>query len=163
MVGISTDERSPAEVVGRRLKAYSDRGVFQGWRETCGRSDTTVFRFRWLLGSEFSLIVDPGKHQIVVKDLLPAVVYRSFMDSDLRRFVADRTDSRHPPHRRVASDVVRLTYTNRKQSVSLVAEVEENQYETAIKAVLTLLNDLFAHLNLYHIDYLHRNFGVPEE
>jgi len=29
--------------------------------------------------------------------------------------------------------------------------------------VLGVVNELFAYLQLHHIDYLHREFGLPEE
>jgi len=151
------------DIIRRRLRTYADQGVFQGLSETTGRLGKTTFNFRWLLGSEFALVLDPKKHEIVVKDVLPSIDHRSFIDRDLRRFIAGRTDTKLPAHRRLDADCVTLSYTNRKQSVSLVMRADEAQYDYAIKSLLTTLNDLFAYLNLYHIDYLHRNFAVPEE
>ena len=151
------------DVIRKRLRDYADRGVFQGWSETDGRLGKKTFRFRWLLGSEFRVVVDPKKHELVAKNLLPAIDNRSFIDSDLRRFIADRTDTKLPAHRRIDTKLITISYTNRKQNVSLVVQTQENQYEYAIKTLLSTLNDLFAYLHLYHIDYLHRNFGVPEE
>ena len=151
------------DITRKRLRSYSDRGVFQGFGETDGRSGKTIFRFRWLLGNQFCLVLDPEKKELVVKDLLPSIDNRSFIDSDLRRFVACRTDTKLPAHRRLDPDVATLSYTNRKKSVSLVMRVQEDQYEQALKTLLGVLNDLFAYLHLYHIDYLHRNFAVPEE
>lgn len=154
---------TPTEIVRKRLKKYSDQGVFQGLREIDGRSGRTTFSFRWLLGNEFSFVVDPKKQEIVARDLLPAIDNHSFIDRDLRRFVGGRTDLGLPEHRRLDADRVSLTYRNRKQIVSLVMRVREGQNDYAIRALLGALNDLFSHLHLYHIDYLQRNFGVPEE
>ena len=152
------------DVIRQRIGDLSDRGVFRGWSEEAGgRSAKTTFRFRWLLDNEFVLIVDPTKQELTAKNLLPSIENRSFIDSDLRRFIAARTDAKLPAHRRLISDFVRLTYTNRKQNVSLVMKSEADQHEYAIKALLGTLNDLFAYLHLNHIDYLHRHFGVPEE
>ena len=151
------------DVIRQRLKTYAEQGVFQGLSETTGRQGKTTFNFVWLLGNEFSLVIDPEKHEIVAKNLLPAIANRSFIDKDLRQYIAGRTDHKLPAHRRLNTDFVTLTYTNRKQNVSLVMRADKEQYKYAIKALLGTLNDLFAYLNLYHIDYLHRNFGVPEE
>ena len=151
------------DVVRQRLRGYANQGVFQGLSESRGRLGKTTFSFRWLLGHDFSLVLDPKKGELVAKNLLPSIENHSFIDSDLRRFVANRIDTKLPRHRRLDADLVTLTYTNRKQSVSLVMRADENQTEYAIKALLRTLNDLFAYLPLYHIDYLHRNFAVPEE
>ena len=151
------------DVIRQRLKTYAEQGVFQGLSETAGRQGKTTFNFVWLLGNEFSLVVDPEKHEIVVKNLLPAIANRSFIDKDLRQYIAGRTDHNLPAHRRLNTDFVTLAYTNRKQNVSLVMRADKEQHKYAIKALLGTLNDLFAYLNLYHIDYLHTNFGVPEE
>ncbi len=151
------------DVVRQRLRGYANQGVFQGLSESRGRLGKTIFSFRWLLGHDFSLVLDPKKGELVVKNLLPSIENHSFIDSDLRRFIANRTDTKLPRHRRLDADLVTLTYTNRKRSVSLVMRADEHQTEYAIKALLRTLNDLFAYLHLYHIDYLHRNFAVPEE
>jgi len=154
---------TPTETVRERLKKYSEQGVFQGLREIESRSGRVTFSFRWLLGNEFSFVVVPKNQEIVARDLLPAIDNRGFVDRDLRRFVAGRTDLRLPEHRRLDADRVSLIYRNRKQTVSLVMRVQEGAYDYAVKALLGALNDLFTHLHLYHVDYLQRNFGVPEE
>ena len=151
------------DVVRQRLIGFSNKGIFKGLRETQGRLGKVTFSFRWLLDSEFSLVLDPKKQQLVVSDLLPAIEHRSFIDSDLRRFIAGRTDTNLPAHRRLDTDLVTLVYSNRNQNVSLVMRTGTGQYEYAIKALLTTLNDLFAHLHLNHVEYLQRHFGVPEE
>ena len=151
------------DTIRQRIKHYSQRGVFQGFGESKSRRGKTTFSFRWLLGHQFSLTLDPEKHQLVVVDLLPSIANRSFIDADLRRFIAARTDPKLPLHRRLDTARATLVYSNRKQHVSLVMSVEDNQYDYAVKSLLTTLNDLFTHLHLYHIDYLQRFFGVPEE
>ena len=155
------------DVIRQSLQHYSDRGVFQGFAEIQGRGDKTVFSFRWLLGSEFSLVLDLKKSELVVKNLLPDIANYSFIDADLRKFVGDRSNSKLPLHRRLDPARAMLSYTNRKQNgeqnVSLVMRVGEGEYGYALKMLLSALNDLFTHLHLYHIDYLQRKFGVPEE
>ena len=151
------------KTIRRKMEKYAKQGVFQGMIEEPGRRGKTTFHFRWLLGVEFLLVLDPDKKELIVKNLLPAIQNRSFIDSDLRRFIAGRTDASLPAHRRLDTGLVTLVYRNRKQHVSLVMQSRGAHYEYAIKALLGTLNDLFSYLHLYHIDYLHRNFAVPEE
>ena len=150
------------DVVRERVQGLAKRGVFNGWAEATQRGKT-VFRFRWLLGAEFQLIVDPKKHEIIVRDVLPGIEHRSFIDTDLRAFVAGRNDRALPPHRRLDKRLGSLAYVNRQQRVSLIMRIRPRGYEPGIKSLFTILNDLFAHLHMHHIDYLHKNFGVPEE
>jgi hypothetical protein len=152
-----------ADVVRERIKHYSDQGVFQGYLETDAGRGKTLFAFRWLLGQEFSLVLDPAKQQLVMRNLLPCVENRSFIDSDLRLFVANRSALTLPKHRRLDIDRVSLSYTNRKQNVSLIMLTPGKHYEYAVKSLLDTLNELFTYLHLYHIDYLQQNFGVAEE
>ena len=98
---------------------------------------------------------------------MPEIENHSFLDSDLRTFVGDRSNPKLPLHRRLDPDRAVLSYTNRKQNgkqhVSLMMRVREDEYGYALKMLLSTVNDLFTHLHLYHIDYLQQNFGVPEE
>lgn len=155
--------KSAVDIVRQRIKHYSDRGVFQGYVESDLARGKTVFTFRWLLGHEYSLVLDPLKQQLVMKNLLPCIDNRSFMDSDLRRFASNRFDPSLPKHRRLDKNRVSLSYTNRKRSVSLIMSTPGKHYEYAVNSLLVTLNDLFSYLHLYHIDYLQRSFGVAEE
>lgn len=152
-----------SETVRLRLQRHASQGVFQGLSETAGRRGKTTFNFRWLMGQEFRLLVDPNKQLLVAQKLLPEIETYSFIDRDLRRFVTGRSDPALPSHRRVDADLFSLTYTNRKQTVSLFGGVPTNDYAYATKSVLTAINDLFAYLHLNHINYLHENFSLPEE
>jgi hypothetical protein len=161
------DDMTTTDVIRQSLQHYSDRGVFQGFAEIQGRGDKTVFSFRWLLGSEFTLLVDLKKSELVVKNLLPEIENYSFIDADLRKFTGARSDPKLPRHRRLDPDRAILSYTNRKQNgkqnVSLVVRVVEDEYGYALRMLLSTLNDLFTYLHLYHVDYLQQNFRVPEE
>ena len=151
------------DIVRARVKHYADRGVFQGYVESDVGRGKTAFTFRWLHGHEYLLVFDPQKQQLMMKNLLPDIENRSFIDSDLRRFASNRFDRALPKHRRLDKDKVSLSYTNRKQNVSLIMLTPGKHYEYAVNALLSTLNDLFSYLHLYHIDYLHRSFGVAEE
>ena len=149
--------------IRKRVQTLHERGVFQAPVEEAGRAGKRVFRFRWLLGTEFVLECDPAKRRLKIRDLLPFVEKRSFLDDDLRRFVAGRTDKSLPAHRRVDPKRAELAYTNHRQSVSLIMNVHDGQYAYAVTALLKVANQLFAHLRLHHIGFLHRHFGLREE
>ena len=151
------------DVVRHQLKHYLDTGVFMSLSEAEGRSGKKTFRFRWLLNREFALTVDPNKARLVADSLLPEVENRSFIDKDLRRFIAGRAMAELPRHRRVDPAAAALGYTNRKGAVSLHLQVLDGRVEYGLKALLRTINELFSYLQLSHIDYLHRNFGLPEE
>ncbi|MEM7080450.1 MAG: hypothetical protein AAF513_17670 [Pseudomonadota bacterium] len=144
------------------LFGYAERGVFDGCVETSQRG-RHAFRFRWLLGHQFCCVVDEARGALTLKDLLPEVPTRGFMDQDLRRFIKARGAADLPEHRRLDSSVGVLMYRNRQAQVSLGLRLASGPSARATKRLLGVCNDLFAHLHLYHIDYLHREFGLPEE
>lgn len=154
---------SPQLLVRDRLKGLADRGVLRGVLERPGSRGKVAFRIGWLYGRDYGIEVDSEKRHIVFRNMLPAVVYRSYLDSDLRRFVARRSDAKLPLHRRVDSEKAMLRYTNRKAVASLAIQSVDGDTAYAITALLNTAKDLFSYLQLYHIEYLHRQFGLPEE
>ncbi len=155
--------KSHTDIVRAKLKAYSDRGVFRGFNETSGRGDKTTFKFIWLLDREFTLEFSPDKGTLMLKDILPHVPNRSHMDQDLRAFVLSRNAKNLPSHRRVNPKQAELTYTNRKENVSLTMTVKTNQYGPAVTKLLNTANAFFGHLHMAHLPYLWEHFDVPEE
>lgn len=155
--------KSHIDSVRSKLKSYSDRGVFRGFSETEGRTGKTVFKFTWLLDRGFALLCDPKKHTLTLRNLLPHIPNRSDMDQDLRAFVAGRTSDDLPAHRRVDPKRADLSYTNRKENVSLTLTVKKNQYSYGVAKLLNTTNELFGHLHMAHIPYLWKHFEVPEE
>ena len=151
------------EVIRQRIAALCERGVLRGFSETQSAAGKVLFRFRWLMGREFCLEYCPAKQLLRMKDILPAIEYRSFMDRDLRQFVAHRSAAELPEHRRRHADKVSLSYRNRKQQVSLEMRAGKGHQAYAINALLSVVNELFRHLNLYHVPYLNRHFDLPEE
>lgn len=151
------------DYIRERIGGYTDRGTFAGCREQSLRGGTVAFTFRWLLGADFELRVHPKKGELLCVDLLPQVPQRSHLDREIRRYIASRTDAQLPAHRRMDPDKVGLKFRNRagNGTLSMSLRVEDSAY--ALKALFILLNDLFAWLQLYHIDYLQQNFGLPEE
>ena len=155
--------KSHTDIVRAKLKTYSDRGVFRGYSESAGRGSKTMFKFVWLLDREFTLEFSPDRSTLTMKDILPHVPNRSHMDQDLRTFVQARNEKSLPSHRRVNPKLAQLTYTNRKENVSLTMTVKTNQYGRAVTKLLNTTNALFGHLQMAHLPYLWEHFDVPEE
>lgn len=155
--------KTHTNIVREKLKAYSDRGVFRGFNESAGRGGKTTFKFTWLLDREFTLIFNPDKSTLTLKNILPHVPNRSFMDEDLRAFVQSRNAKELPAHRRINPKQAELTYSNRKENVSLTLTVKTNQYGPAVAKLLNTVNALFGHLHMAHLPYLWEHFEVPEE
>ena len=151
------------DLINARIKALYERGVFQGFSHGQLMAGKKIFRFRWLMGKEFILEYDSLKGVIKVKDLLPNVENSSLIDKELRAFIAGRASESLPAHRRVNLDRVTLIYTNRKQLVSLTAQVNGDQYDYAITRLLRVISDLFSYMRLYHVSYLYQHFDLPEE
>ena len=148
------------EIVRERIKSLVDRGVFNGCEETFDRSGKLCIRFRWLLGREFLLEYDPEKQRLTAKDIFPTIKHRSFIDNDLRKFIAS---SNYPDHRRIDREKSALTYTNKKQQISLVMTIYDDHLSYGVGALLNIINELFKQIGLYHTGYLHQQLGVPEE
>lgn len=154
---------SHLNTVRKKLRAYADRGVFRGFAELDRPGSKTEFQFIWLEDHRFTLIVDHEKGTLQLKNLLPAVELRSFLDEDLRGFVKGRTDTGLPAHRRVDPKRAELTYANRKSNVTLTMHVLKNQYSYGVTKLLNTTNELFGFLHMRHPPYLWEHFGVPEE
>ena len=152
-----------ADYIRIRLKHYAERGIFAGVREHSARHQKFGYSFQWLLGAELSLVWDNSKREILFADLLPKVDYPSFLDREIRRFTAERSSGELPDHRRIDPEKASIRYSNRGGDGQIVMRLTEGDAVYGLKATLTFVNDLFSWLHLYHINYLHREFGVPEE
>ena len=156
-------KKNQPETIFRRLKLLHERGVFSYLDETSGRDDKLVFRFQWLLKREFVLEVNANKSQLVMRDLLPMVEYRSFLDRDLRAWVSQKNNPKSSDHQDAESSKTEVSYANRKQSVSLFFTAHNNALSDGLSLLFTVVNELFIHLGMQHTDYLHQQLGVPEE
>ena len=154
---------STHQLVQQRLVNLVDRGVFQCLKEIQGQAGKTNYRFSWLLGLKFELEYIPGKNQFVMKNILPGIINRSYIDGELRKFFRRKEKESSEPHRRIDPQQAALIYVNRKQSVSLTMKIHDNNPSLALTNLLRVVNELFSYLNLYHVDYLQQQFGLEEE
>ncbi len=150
-------------VVRERLLAYATRGVLREFEERALRGGKTEFRFTWLLDRRFNLVFDPVAATLTLKDLLPGVPAKSRVEEAVLRFIAGRADKKLPAHRRVDPVKAVVSAQNRRSALSVSMAVKRSQYAYAVPKLLNFCNELFGHLDMYHVQYLWEHMGVPEE
>ncbi len=109
------------------------------------------------------LVFEPLEHRLVFKNLLPNVPARSDMYAKLSAYLAGRSDTSLPPHRRVDPRNADASFENRRSSVSLILAVKGNRYAYGIGKILNLTNELFGYLQMNHLPYLWEEFDVSQE
>jgi len=152
-----------SDFIRARLTGLAERGIVTAFREVATGKNNTHFIFRWLLNGEFVLVFNPTKQQLCLHNLLPRIPYRSLLDSDLRQFIREKAQPGSHAVRPVNSELVKLCYRNRQQSVSLLISARHGDMNDALTALLKVTNDLFAFLGLYYVDYLYQCFDLPQE
>lgn len=152
-----------ARTVRDQLRAYAVRGVLRRFEERPGRGGRIEFRFTWLLDRRFVLVFDPANSQLVLKELLDHIAGRSELDKAIRKFVAERSDSRLLAHRRINPARAELTCVNRNAKMSFTLTVKRNQYRYAVPKLLNFCQELFGFLEKVDIQYMWAHMGVPEE
>ena len=145
------------------MHTYAARGALRQFEESPARGGKIEFRFKWLLERDYTLVFDPAKSRLELRDLLPGIPARSHLDLSIREFVVARADRALPPHRRVDPAKLEVTCINRKSTISVVFVVKRNQYTYAIPKLLNLCIELFGFLDMRHVQYLWERMGVPEE
>jgi hypothetical protein len=151
------------DIIRNKLKEYSERGVFRGFKENAGRNGKVEFTFTWLLDKPFTLVADTKTGSLQMKNLLPHVPSKSDMDKDLKEFVAAQMNQKQSAHNRVDAKRADLKCTNRLEKISLTLDIKKNQYSYGVTKLLNTTNKLFGHLQMYHLPYLWEHFEVPEE
>ena len=151
------------QIVRDKLQAYADRGVFQSFEAGETKGGKTEFQFVWLEETPFTFVVEHNRGTLSLKNLLPHVESRSFIDNDLRSYIADRSGTGLVAHRRVDPKRAELKYVNRGGTISLTMTVKRNQYSYGVTKLLNVVNELFGHLHMNHVQYLVDHFALSEE
>ena len=152
------------QLLSGRMVSLVDRGVFRGYSESSASNGSQLFTFHWIHGQSFSLQFNPVKQRLTMKNILPNIEYRSFLDTKLRRWFANDSSFDYLGESVDGNDkALPIKYTNRKNNVSLAVEIYHDKPVDMLNFLLRVINELFIYLNLSHVDYLHRNFGLPEE
>jgi len=149
--------------VRNRLKRYAERGALRQFDEKPLPRGKRAFRFEWLHDKPFTVVADTHTGKLTLKNALPNVPARSSLDRDVRAFIASRSDSALPAHRKVDPKRAEMSCTNRAGAVSLTLTVKNNQYAYGTTKLLNVANELFGVIEMRHSPYLWKEFDLPEE
>jgi len=125
------------EQVGRILQDYADRAVFRGFSP--GRKNS--YKLLWHRDRFFELHVNPRTRTLRFPTVLPQV--EAAMYRDFQQFVASRTSSDVPEHRRIDTNKLRVRCGNRAGNVSLTATVLDEDYEYATRKLIHLVHETY--------------------
>jgi hypothetical protein len=150
----------PEAVVREALKSYADRGIFQEFQETKGRSGKT--RFEFLLFDDHRMTVEFGQqdHTLVIRNMLQHVPIGMY--ADLQTFLASLFGRERPPHRRLDRRSADVQFVKRRGHVSLVVTVKGNRYRYAVERLVSLIGWVRTHLQQWHPGYLWEVAGESE-
>lgn len=154
------------QAVKSELQAYADRGVFQNFGiNESATANKVEFRFNWLTQTPFQLHLNTGKSQLEIRDVLPAVPFRSEMDKAFRQFIIDRCDKSLPAHRRLDGDKFAFSCRNRQEKLSVFIDFEREEAGAAVKTAMNLLHEIFNNFLQEgpYQNYMVEVFNVPEE
>ena len=147
------------------LQSYADRGIFQNF--SVGESSTgkAEFRFSWLAENSFQLRLNIHKTELEIRDVLPAVPYRSDMDKALREFLVARCDSSIPQHRRLDGERFSIKCKNRSGDISIVIGFNSENAGDAATTSINLLHEIFNNFLVEgpYQNYMVKVFNIPEE
>ncbi len=154
------------KAVSSELQNYADRGIFQNFSQVPSSKGGIVdFRFSWLADSPFHLKLNSSKPELELKDVLPAVPFRSDMDKAFRTFLRQRSDVSIPPHRRL--DVERFAFNcrNRQQNLSVIIGFRPGDAGDATKTAVNLFHEIFNNFLAEgpYQNYMVEVFNEPEE
>jgi hypothetical protein len=155
--------KSSLNLVRENLQAYADRGVFRGLSEVKRRQGMSAFKFVWLIQYEMELSLDPDKHVLRFKKLLPGIPAGSTMYAELKSFILEWHNPALPDHRRIDCHRAAVSCSNRAGFVSISLKVKNNQYAYGVNRIVNLVHELFVYLRDTRPDYLVENFDVRQE
>jgi hypothetical protein len=152
--------------VKSELQSYADRGIFQNFSVAEDEAGNTAeFRFNWLSEAPFQLKLNTAKSELELKNILPAVPYRSDMDRAYRQFLTERCDASLPAHRRLDSERFSFQCKNRQAKLSVIIGFSENDGGEAARTAINLLHETFNNFLMEgpYQNYMVEVFNVPEE
>lgn len=150
-------------IVRAELQAYSDRGLFRGFTEKAGRAGRYQWEFVWLMPRPLGLQYDPSTATLTLKDLLPHVGRGSPIPAEVEAFVASRSATGVPAHRRIDPARIDVVWSKSRGNLSLTIRVKRRDYKYAVNKTFNLLNELFVLLRRSYSPYLEDHFGISRE
>lgn len=152
-------------IVRSTLQHYGSRGAFRSFSEVASRGRKAEFQFLWFRDVKFRVTYDPTTRALTFVDLLPGVPARSPMDTQFRRFIASRSASSVPEHRRVDLKRVGVRIVNRRGAISLIFVLQPKHAEYGVKKAVHLVHEVlmdFLNDSLY-VEYSIEHFNLNPE
>ncbi|MCH7815098.1 MAG: hypothetical protein IIC60_00885 [Proteobacteria bacterium] len=152
--------------VTSELQNYADRGIFQNFSRIQSADGSQVdFRFRWLATTPFHLKLNTSKPELELRNVLPAVPFRSEMDKAFRAFLIQRCDTSIASHRRLDGSRFAFNCRNRQQNLSVAIGFQARDAGAAAKTAVNLLHEIFNNFLAEgpYQNYMVETFNVPEE
>lgn len=154
------------KAVSAELQNYADRGIFQNFSLVEQASNGSVkYRFHWLAEMPFNLTLYAQKSKIEIRDILPAVPFRSEMDKEFRIFLQQRSAESVPLHRRLDDQRFTFSCKNRQEKLSITIGFQVGDGGEAAKTAVNLLHEIFNNFLLEgpYQNYMVEFFNVSEE
>jgi hypothetical protein len=161
--GTSVPTPDETALVHAALEHYAQRGSFRSFNAAPRGASKAEFTFSWFRDVTFRVVFDRTRRTLSFVDMLPAIPARSPMDRDLRAFVAVRTTTAVPEHRRVDRRRVQVSVVNRGGAASLVFVFRTRDVAYAVRKAVHLAHDILQDfLNdgryvQYNVDYFNLN------
>ena len=147
------------------LQGYADRGIFQNFSALTPNESNAEFRFHWLTEKPFYIGLNTDKCELELKNVLPSIPFRSFMDKDFRGFLSSRCNKSIPAHRRLDNERFVFQCKNRQGNVSVIIGFNSDDAEDAAKTSINLLLEIFNNFLAEgpYQNYMVEVFNIPEE
>ena len=142
---------------------YADRGVFRGFSASDAPRRRRQYRFVWLTRRPMLVSLAPERGVLTFARLFPSVAMTPGVAATLKQALARSASRGLPAHRRL--DPRHATIAGRVASGDLSVHVTIHAPDgaRAIRAALSIVNDLFQILHECYPDYLSAQFGVADE
>ena len=145
------------------LQGYADRGVFRGYTERPEKGGRLRFRFSWLAQDPYDLRYEADSGTLTFFNVLPNVGGRSSLARALRAFVADRSASSLPPHRRIDPKRAAAAAFVERGAMRLRVVAKREHHGYAANRVVNLMHEVYVHLQRYYPEYLWENYGLSQD
>jgi hypothetical protein len=143
------------------LQAYADRGVFRGFRATPAPRRRVAFEFKWLTKRPVQAVFDVRSNTLNFPHLLPAISKAAA--DDVIAVLQSRAGRGVPAHKRIDARRATVSGASRGGAYSLRVGIRGTSHDYAVKAALSVINEIFITLQERHPEYLIEHFGMSAE
>jgi hypothetical protein len=152
---------SPAAIVREGFRAFADRQIFRNFTEERGKNGTIRFTFLYLTDRPMTIEFIERTQTLVIRNMLPRVSPGLY--ADLQTYLANLSDSRLPPYRRIDKRSAGARLVRTRGHVSLVFEIRGNRYTYAVEKLVNVASWIRTYLQAQHQVYLWEVMGEPQD